>query len=161
MYYFLLVLSVIVADQLSKFWVVSSFQMYETREIIPGFFNLVYVTNTGAAFSMLADVDSPWKHYFFLSIGGIAIIGLTIAYFMYRHENRFYLPAFALVAGGAAGNLVDRIYHGAVVDFLDVYVADFHWPAFNVADSAICVGAGIFIVISLIDSKKEKERMST
>ncbi|WP_163336793.1 signal peptidase II [Desulfopila sp. IMCC35008] len=161
MYYFLVVVSIIAADQLSKQWVLNSFQLYEAREIIPGFFNLVYVTNTGAAFSMLAGVDAPWRHYFFLTIGIIAVIGLTVGYFIYRKENPWHLPAFALVAGGAAGNLIDRVRHGAVVDFLDFHVAGYHWPAFNVADSAICVGAGVFILISILESKKQTKRNIT
>lgn len=156
MYYLILTASLVLVDQLTKQWVLNSFTLYETREVIPGFFNLVYVTNTGAAFSMLADVDSPWRHYFFLAIGVLAIVGLTIGYFIYRRENPWYLVAFGCVAGGAAGNLIDRIRHGAVVDFLDFYAGGYHWPAFNVADSAICVGAGVFILISLLESKKAK-----
>jgi signal peptidase II len=156
--YFVLVTLVILADQLSKLMVLDSFQLYESREIIPGFFNLVYVTNTGAAFSMLADVDSPWRHYFFLGIGVVAIVGLTIGYFILRREHRWYGPAFACIAGGAAGNLIDRVRFGAVVDFLDIYVGKYHWPAFNIADAAICIGATIFIVISLLESKNSNKR---
>ena len=156
--YFAIAAFVIIADQLSKLWVLNEFHLYESREIIPGFFNLVYVTNTGAAFSLLADVDSPWRHYFFLGIGLAAIAGLTVGYFVLRREHSWYGPAFACIAGGAAGNLVDRVRLGAVVDFLDVYIGQYHWPAFNVADSAICIGAGIFIVISLLESKKSIKR---
>ena len=145
---------VFIADQYTKYLIVNSFHLYESREVIPGFFNLVYVTNTAAAFSMFADVDSPWRHYFFLGIGTVAIVGLTIGYFVVRKEHRWYGPAFALVAGGACGNLIDRVRLGSVVDFLDVYVGKYHWPAFNVADSAICVGAAIFIAISIFESKK-------
>lgn len=154
--YFVIATLVILADQLSKHLVLDSFQLYESREIIPGFFNLVYVTNTGAAFSMLADVDSPWRHYFFLGIGTAAIIGLTVGYFVMRREHRWYGPAFACIVGGAAGNLIDRVRFGAVVDFVDIYVGKYHWPAFNIADAAICIGATIFIVISLFESKKRK-----
>jgi signal peptidase II len=157
-YYFLIVVSIIALDQLTKHWVLNSFQLFETREVIPGFFNLVYVTNTGAAFSMLADVDAPWRHYFFLTIGILAVVGLTVGYIIYKRESVWYLPAFALVASGAAGNLIDRIRYGAVVDFLDFHVAGYHWPAFNVADSSICVGAGIFMLISILESKKQKQR---
>lgn len=152
--YLFIALFVVVADQLTKLWVLHSFHLYEAREIIPGFFNLVYVTNTGAAFSMLADVSSPWRHYFFLGVGTAAIIGLTAGSFIMRREHRWYVPAFACIAGGAVGNLIDRVRLGAVVDFLDVYIGEHHWPAFNVADSAICVGAALFIVISLIEQKK-------
>lgn len=156
--YFFLAFAVIVADQLSKWWILNSFSLYESREIIPGFFNLVYVTNTGAAFSMLADVDAPWRHYFFLGIGVVAIISLTAGYFIMRGEQRWYGPAFACIAGGAAGNLIDRVRFGAVIDFLDVYFKNYHWPAFNVADSAICIGAGIFILFSIIDKPKHSPK---
>lgn len=156
--YFVLATLIIVADQLSKLWVLQSFLLYESREVIPGFFNLVYVTNSGAAFSLLADVDSPWRHYFFLGTGLAAVIGLTAGYFVLRREHRWYGPAFACIAGGAAGNLIDRVRLGAVVDFLDVYIGKYHWPAFNIADSAICIGAGIFIVVSLFESNKSKKR---
>lgn len=158
MSYFLIASVVILLDQLSKLWVLKSFQLYESREVIPGFFNLVYVTNTGAAFSMLADVQSPWRHYFFLGIGVAAVIGLTAGYFVLRKEHRWYGPAFACIAGGAVGNLIDRVRLGSVVDFLDVYAGKYHWPAFNIADSAICLGAFIFIVISIVETKKSTKR---
>ncbi|WP_228723384.1 signal peptidase II [Desulfosediminicola flagellatus] len=152
--YFVLAALVIVADQLTKLMILNSFHLYESREVIPGFFNLVYVTNPGAAFSLFADIDSPWRHYFFLGIGLVAVVGLTIGYFAIRKEHKWYMPAFACIAGGAAGNLIDRVRFGSVVDFLDVYVGKYHWPAFNIADSAICIGAAIFITISLLQSKK-------
>lgn len=156
MAYFLWAFAVIVADQLSKWWILENFRLYETREVIPGLFNLVYVTNTGAAFSMLADLETPWRDYFFLIIGSVAILGFTVGYFLIRHEHRWYGPAFALIAGGAAGNLVDRLRFGAVVDFLDIYVGKYHWPAFNIADSAICIGAGIFVVLSLTAGRQKQ-----
>ena len=146
--------SAIFLDQLSKAWILSSFQLYESREVIPGLFNLVYVTNTGAAFSMLADVDSPWKHYFFLGIGGLAIVGLAIGWWKLRKENNLYGVALALIAGGAAGNLIDRVRFGSVVDFLDFYLGKYHWPAFNIADSAICIGAGLFLIVNIYESRK-------
>lgn len=161
MYYFLISTLVIVTDQVTKQWVLNNFALYEAREIIPGFFNLVYVTNSGAAFSMLADVDSPWRHYFFLTVGLLAVVGLTVAYFIYRKENSWYLPAFSLVVGGAAGNLIDRLRHGVVIDFLDFHAAGYHWPAFNVADTAICIGAGVFILISIFDAKSKKQRLDS
>jgi len=154
MIYIFFVLSVIIIDQLTKLWVLDTFQLYESREIISGFFNLVYVTNTGAAFSMLADVDSPWKHYFFLGVGSVAIIGLTVGWFKMRKENRLYGVALALISGGAAGNLIDRIRHGSVVDFLDFHLGVHHWPAFNIADSAICAGAGLFLIVNILESRK-------
>lgn len=156
MSYFGTILAVVILDQLTKSWVLGSFQLYESKEVISGFFNLVYVTNTGAAFSILADVDSPWRHYFFLGVGIIAIIGLTIARFRMRAENGFYGVSLAFICGGAIGNLTDRIRFGSVVDFLDFHLKGYHWPAFNVADSAICIGAGLFMVASILEARKVK-----
>jgi signal peptidase II len=154
-WYTILIVCVLVADQLTKWLITDAFQLFESREIIPGLFNLVYVTNTGAAFSLFADVDSPWRHYFFLGVGLVALVGLTVACSKFKVTNPLYVWPLGLIAGGAAGNLVDRICHGAVIDFLDFYFGSYHWPAFNVADSAICVGAGFFIVLNILDSKKQ------
>ena len=156
MVYLAVILCTIVVDQLTKSWVVESLRLYESREIIPNFFNLVYVTNSGAAFSLLANVDSPWRHYFFLGVGGLAMVGLTVAYWKLRGVNRYYSLALALIAGGAAGNLIDRIRFGAVIDFLDLYVSGYHWPAFNVADSAICVGAGLFLILNIFEVRNQE-----
>jgi signal peptidase II len=152
--YYLVALAAIVLDQLTKLWILRSFELYESREIIPGLFNLVYVTNTGAAFSMLADVDSPWRHYFFLAVGLLACIGLTFYYHRFGGRRRTYAIALGLIAGGALGNLIDRLRFGAVVDFLDFHLAGHHWPAFNIADSAICVGAVLFLIVSFVEEKK-------
>lgn len=155
--YILVIVGVIAADQLSKLWIVELLQLYESREIIPGLFNLVYVVNTGAAFSILADVDSPWRHYFFLVVGAIAIVGLSVAYIKLRAINTYYYLPTGLIVGGAIGNLIDRVRLGAVVDFLDFYVGSYHWPAFNVADSAIVVGAVLFVGMQYLDSKNHIE----
>lgn len=154
MIYFVFLGIAICADQLSKQWILGSFQLYESREIIPSFFNLVYVTNSGAAFSMFADVDSPWRHYFFLGIGTLAIVGLTVAWYRLKRENSLYGIALGLISGGAAGNIIDRIRYGSVVDFLDFQFKGYHWPAFNFADSAICLGAGLFLIINIIEVRK-------
>ena len=156
--YFVFVLCTIVLDQLSKAWIVDSFRLNESMAILPGFFNLVYVTNTGAAFSMLAGVDSPWRHYFFLGVGTIALIGLTVAYWKLRKISKYYPLALGLIAGGAAGNLIDRLRFGAVIDFLDLYVGRYHWPAFNIADSAICVGACVFLILNLFEIRNQEVR---
>lgn len=158
MVYFTIIVVTIVADQLTKTLVVNALSLYEAREIIPGFFNLVYVTNNGAAFSMLADIDSPWRHYFFLIIGAIALVVLTVAYFKLRKVHGMYSFPLALIAGGAAGNLIDRIRYGAVIDFLDFYLGNYHWPAFNVADSAICVGVGLFLLINIFETRIQEMR---
>jgi signal peptidase II len=145
-------------DQLTKQLIVSSMQLYEAKQIIPGFFNLVYVTNKGAAFSMLASVDSPWRHYFFVTVNVAAFIGLSIAAWKMVGQHVLYRVSFAFIAAGAVGNLIDRLRYGAVVDFLDFYIGTRHWPAFNVADSSICIGVAVLFVLNIIEIKKEKNR---
>ncbi len=154
--YFIIAASAVFFDQLTKAWVLGSFNLYESKEVIPGLFNLVYVTNSGAAFSILADVNSPWTHYFFLGVGAVAVVGLTIAWFKMRAENRLYGIAFGLICGGAVGNLIDRLRFGSVIDFLDFYIKGYHWPAFNIADSAICAGAGLFLIVNILQARKLK-----
>jgi signal peptidase II len=148
---------VIVLDQLTKLWVVDHFILYESIEVIPGFFNLTYLTNTGAAFGILAGHPSWWRQFFFI---GVAIVALAAIFFLHRKiraESRWYTVSLALIAGGAVGNLIDRVRLGSVVDFLDLYLSTHHWPAFNVADSAITVGVGIFLIVNLLKSKKRSE----
>ena len=156
--YFFIAALVILGDQLAKIWIVENFRMYEAREIIPSFFNLVYVVNTGAAFSMFADVDSPWRHYFFVGVATFACVGLTYMTYTMRKERFLFMVSLALIAGGAIGNLIDRLYYGHVVDFLDVYYGSYHWPAFNIADSAICIGAVLYIVLSFFQAQEEKKK---
>jgi signal peptidase II len=156
--YLAIILATIAVDQLTKAWIIDSFRLYESMEVIPGFFNLVYVTNSGAAFSLLADVDSPWRHYFFLGIGIVAVVGLTVAYWKLAKTNWYYCPALALITGGATGNLIDRVRFGSVIDFLDVYIGKYHWPAFNVADSAICIGAGLCLIINILEIRNQEVR---
>lgn len=157
MIYFSIVFLLVLCDQVTKFMVVDNFRLYETKEIISGIFHLTYVTNKGAAFSILADVDSPWRHYFFVGVGSVALVAITITYFLMRKQHQLYGVALALIAGGAVGNLIDRVRLGAVVDFLVVYIGSYQWPAFNVADSAICVGAALFVYINFREERKKNK----
>ena len=154
MWYYLSVILALVLDQLSKAWILDHIKEFEMREIIPGLFNLVYVTNTGAAFSFLADVDAPWRHWFFLSISLVAVVAITFYNRSLRHNGGGVFTSLALgfVAGGALGNVIDRLRYGAVTDFLDFYHGSYHWPAFNLADSFICVGAVLLVVLSFFNS---------
>jgi len=151
-----ILLFVIGFDQYTKILTVSNFALYESLEIIPGFFSLTYLTNKGAAFGFLAGVDSAWRHYFFLILASVALVLLLVAWFRLRKEHRFYGPALALIAGGAIGNVIDRVRLGAVVDFLDFYVAGHHWPAFNVADSAILVGVVLFLLSNYLEERQKR-----
>ncbi len=154
--FILIISAVILLDQFTKQLIMDNFSLHEHKIVIPGFFNLVYVTNTGAAFGFLAGEQAMWRQVFFVTV---AIVALLIMIFAYRHvknQGRLFVFSIALIAGGAVGNLIDRLRFGAVVDFLDFYVSRYHWPAFNVADSAITVGVGLFLLGMLLGMDKEK-----
>jgi signal peptidase II len=133
---------VIVLDQLTKWLIDSYFKVGEGMRIT-SFFDLVYVFNPGAAFSFLAQAGG-WQRWFFV---GLALVISTWLVFMLRQhaQDRLMSCGIALVLGGALGNVIDRFVYGAVLDFLSFHVAGFYWPAFNVADSAICVGVALML----------------
>lgn len=133
---------VIVADQASKLAVLRSFAPGEWRELTT-FFNLVLVFNQGAAFSFLAGAGG-WQKWFFLALA-IGISAWIVGALKRHAEERVLAFALALIMGGALGNAIDRVLYGAVVDFLDFHFAGWHWPAFNVADSAITLGAVLIV----------------
>jgi signal peptidase II len=137
---------VIVLDQLSKRLVDTSMQLYQSIELIP-FFQLTYLRNQGAAFSFLSQAGG-WQRWFFVGLA-VTASGL-ICYWLKRLEKhqRWEAAAWALILGGALGNLIDRVLYGYVIDFLDVYYGEWHWPAFNVADSAITVGVAMLLIDS-------------
>ena len=145
--------AVLVADYLTKFAVLSTFAPGEGRAVMP-FFNLVLVFNKGAAFSFLAG-QPGWQTLFFATIAVVASI--VVSFLIYKDpDRRLFCLGLALILGGALGNLYDRLVYGHVVDFLDFHAAGWHWPAFNVADSAITVGAGILIVESFLQKKSDE-----
>ncbi len=136
----------VILDQVSKLVVVSSMQLYQSIPIT-SFFKLTYVRNTGAAFSFLSEAGG-WQRWFFAGLA--IIISMVIAVWLTRlkqHETVLAV-ALSLVLGGAIGNLIDRLAYGYVIDFLDVYYENWHWPAFNIADSAITLG----VVLMLLES---------
>lgn len=138
-----LALVVLVLDQVTKHWVVADMALYESIQVLP-FFNLTYVHNYGAAFSFLSDAGG-WQRWFFAFIAA-AVSGLLIFWLNKLKPGQWMLGAsYALILGGALGNLYDRMVLGYVVDFLDVYWNTSHWPAFNIADSGICIGAALII----------------
>ena len=133
---------VLVIDQVTKYAVATSFQYNESKVILP-FFNLVLAYNSGAAFSFLAGA-SGWQREFF--IGVTVVISAVLLWMLRRyHDNQLLAAALTLVLGGAFGNLVDRVMHGHVIDFIQLHAYGYAWPAFNVADSAICAGAALLI----------------
>ncbi len=133
-------------DQVTKFVITRFLPLYTQQEVVPGFFNLVHVRNTGAAFSFLAGSPSLGRQVFFIGVGVVAAAVLLYLYRATGGREKAKRAGLALILGGALGNLMDRLRLGAVVDFLDFHIGPYHWPAFNVADSAITVGAGILLV---------------
>jgi signal peptidase II len=144
--YLIVAAAVVAIDQLTKWAVLARFSPDDIRPIIPGLFSLVRVENRGIAFGMLAGLSSS-AGFVLIVIVSTAVLGLLL-YLLWHADAAAPRTgmAFAFILGGAAGNLIDRIFRGRVVDFLDFYFRDYHWPAFNVADSAICVGAGLLLL---------------
>ena len=151
---FLLVVAggIIALDQLTKLLILHFMPLYSAIEVIPGFFNLVHVRNTGGAFSIFAEANSFWRQSLFMGLTIFVVVIILFAYGKVRSEDRWTRTAYALISGGALGNLIDRLRFGEVIDFLDCFVGAYHWPAFNVADSAITAGA-LMLVRSLLRGK--------
>ncbi|CAM3232980.1 signal peptidase II [Shewanella violacea] len=150
------VVLVFIADQVSKQWVLANFDLYESVKLLP-IFSFTYVRNYGAAFSFLSDAGGWQKWLFtFIAVGFSALLTFWLRK-QPRQMWRLNL-AYTLVIGGALGNLIDRLQHGYVVDFLDFYWDKSHFPAFNIADSAICVGAVLIILDSFISDRLEKQK---
>ena len=142
-----LALLILICDQLSK-WVMVSYVMAPPQliEVLP-FFNLRLAWNPGAAFSLFANNPE-------LILIVSAIMVCFLGYWLVKADTGWAITGLGLMIGGAVGNVVDRLNYGAVVDFLDLYVADYHWPTFNLADSAICIGAGLLMIDALSQRRK-------
>ncbi len=141
--------AIILLDQITKMLIIKFLPLMSAVTVIPGFFNIVHVRNPGGAFSFLAGAGASWRPFFFLAM---SLLGTGIIVYAYRKvEKRDFWNrcALALLFGGALGNLIDRLRFGEVVDFLDFYIGAYHWPAFNVADSAISVGAVMLLIVLL------------
>jgi signal peptidase II len=150
--WYALAAAVLVADYVTKLVVLRVFMPGESLPVTP-FFNLVLVFNTGAAFSFLA-AGSGWQTFFFAAVAIVA--SAVISWMIWRNAaKRLFCGGLALILGGALGNLHDRLVHGKVVDFLDFHAAGWHWPAFNVADCGITVGAAILILESFLHRDAE------
>lgn len=144
--WFVLSALVIVLDQLSKVYFNGAYQYGEVREVIPGLFNFVLVYNPGAAFSFLADAGG-WQKFFFTALA-FAVSGWLGWQMLRGGQSRMMNLASELIIGGALGNVIDRLIHGHVIDFIQVYYQHYYWPAFNLADSAICLGAALMVLDS-------------
>ena len=143
---------VVIIDQVSKQFVESSLLVFEQVPVLP-FLNLTLAYNEGAAFSFLSD-QAGWQRWFFIIVGLVVTLVLVVWMGRLRADQRLTATALSLVAGGALGNIIDRLLLGHVVDFIDLYYQDWHWPAFNVADSAITLG----VVLMLAETVREERQ---
>jgi len=144
-YFFLIALAVLLLDRLTKWAVAASIPLHESLTVIPGLFHLTHVENRGAAFGLFAESTFPWKIAALVGFSLIALIIVTVLLWKNGHTMSTTTVGLSLILGGAAGNLWDRVVAGRVVDFLHFYLGNYSWPDFNVADSAIVVGAILLI----------------
>ena len=146
--------AIIAIDQVTKLSIVQSMRLNESLPIVPNLFSLTYIRNPGAAFGLLAGSSDAFRMVFFgvTSLFALALLGTIL----FRLPTRDWMGQLSIagILGGAIGNLIDRLRYGEVIDFLDVYVSTYHWPAFNVADSAISVGV-VFLIIHFAFEKKD------
>ncbi|QEM67076.1 signal peptidase II [Geobacter sp. FeAm09] len=145
----------LIADQITKLYIDRSMQMFQSIPVIDGLFNITYVRNKGAAFSFLSHAS--WRLPFFIAISAIAAVVIVIAFNRLRNDQQLAQVSLAMIFSGAVGNLVDRVRLGEVIDFLDVYWKAHHWPAFNVADSLICVGVALLALDMLREEQRQKQ----
>jgi len=148
-----LALIIFLLDQVSKWMVVTHIEAHQTLSVIPGFFSLVLVKNRGMAFGIFSQTRSGFYYYFLLSttIGAIGVI--LFSFFWIKSSKKWLTVGLSLILGGAVGNFVDRLRLGYVIDFLDFFLKGYHWPAFNVADSAVTVGT-FWLLLNIIQGRK-------
>ena len=144
----------IIIDQITKIAVDRSMQLFDSIPVVTNFFNITYVRNRGAAFSFLSEAS--WRLPFFIGITLVAAIAILVAFHKLRNDQKLAQVSLAMIFSGAIGNLIDRVRLGEVIDFLDAHWYRHHWPAFNVADSLICVGVFLLAVDMLLEDKRLK-----
>ncbi len=154
---FLVGTTLILLDQATKLHVMQSMRLHESIPIIPGFFSLTYIRKPGAAFGFLASSGATFRMVFFGFASLFALGLLSTIFYRLREDDRLGQISIAAILGGAIGNLLDRLRYGEVIDFLDFYIGVYHWPAFNVADTAISVGVVFLVLHYGLETKKEKD----
>ncbi len=159
-YFFLIAAVVLALDQVTKWILVKSIALHDSITIIPGFFHLTHVQNSGAAFGLFAESSVSWKVGALVSFSVLALVVVSALLWKNSHSLSTTTIGLSLILGGAMGNLWDRMMNGHVVDFLDFSLGSYHWPAFNVADSAIVVGA-ILLVSEIVFSKSTTETVKS
>ncbi len=138
--------ALILIDQWTKFLVTIHIPLYFSVRVIDNFFNITHIRNPGVAFGLFANQESEYKVLFFIIISAIAIVAILIIFHQTPNNRRMVRTGLTLILSGAVGNLMDRIIHKEVIDFIDFYYQKFHWPAFNVADSCITIGVALMIL---------------
>ncbi len=136
---------VILVDQVSKALILNNLPMHQSVKVIEGLFDITHIRNPGGAFGLMANMSAATRMFVFLFLSSLAVGLLFYLYIKTPKTHSFLATGFAMIFGGAIGNLIDRIRFGNVVDFLDFYIDKYHWPAFNIADSAITIGIFIFV----------------
>ncbi len=155
--YALVSVSVLVLDQITKWQITSNMALYSSIPVVRGLFHLTLVTNRGALFGLFHDMADPYRSALFTSIPILAIVLIVVFQVRTTVADTVAQAGLALILGGAVGNLTDRLRLGYVIDFLDIFVGDHHWPAFNVADASICIGV-TFLVLDLLAKGPEHRR---
>jgi signal peptidase II len=157
--YFLVSLAVLLLDQWTKGLITRNFEVHQSTSVVTNLFDLTYVRNSGAAFGLFASVDSSVKAIVLNSVAVLVFLIVSAYALRSSHKSIRLQLGFALILGGAIGNLMDRVRFGFVVDFLDFSVSGHHWPAFNVADSAICIGVGLLFLDMLRNEEEERREV--
>jgi signal peptidase II len=153
----LLTMFSLIVDQLTKVYIDRAMDLHQSIPVINDLFSITYVRNKGAAFGFLANTSYRIPFFIFISI--VAVFVILFAYRKLRGDQKLAQVSLALILSGAVGNLIDRIRLGEVIDFLDVYWKSYHWPAFNVADSAICVGV-FFLAIDMMREESRQKKLA-
>lgn len=154
-FFFLFILLVFILDQVSKIFIVRNLPLSSSLNIIPGFFNLTHIHNRGAIFGFLSQSGSQLVHYLLMFASLVALSLVVYYFFKTPPEEKILKISLSLILAGAMGNLIDRIFRGYVIDFLDFYVKKWHWPSFNVADASVSIGA-VFLIFILFFKRSSK-----
>jgi len=146
---------ILVLDQWTKSLIIQKLLLYQKVEVIQGFFNILHVRNTGGAFGIFGGEKGGLGSILFVVVSLVAIGVIVILFIRIKEDEKTLALSFSLILSGAIGNLIDRLRYGEVIDFLDFYLSSTHWPTFNVADSAICIGIGLMALELLKRDHKE------
>jgi signal peptidase II len=159
--YLLIALIVVLLDRWTKYIVARRIVLYSHIQVIPGFFRITHTENTGAAFSLFADSNAPWKTDMLIAFSVLALVVVSVLLWKNHHAHILTGVGLSLILGGAIGNLWDRVVSGRVVDFLLFYIGRYQWPVFNLADSAIVVGAALLVLEIVFGQEKHGREAPT